>query len=393
MSRRANGEGSIYESPKGSGRWYATLFIDGKRHKRGPVSRKEAFQKLQELHALRENRGELGTSRQTVAVFLEAWLRDVVKPHLRPKTYRTYADQVRLHIVPAVGHVRLDRLSSQQVQRFLTAMQESGLSASTVNQTRRTLRTALAQARRWRLILENPVDHVRVAAPESGRTGGILRPAEAQSLLDAAADDRLQALYVVSLALGLRQGEALGLTWSDVDLDKGQLTIRKQLQRVDGVLQRVEPKTRRSRRTIALPTFAVIALRQHRTRQLEERLQVGPAWPDNDLVFTTSVGTPVSARNVLRSFKRHLRSAGLPDIRWHDLRHTTASFLAMQGVHQRTAMEILGHSTTAMTTEIYTHVMPEWQRDAASRMNDLLGASGARESQLLPALLPETADA
>ncbi len=170
----------------------------------------------------------------------------------------------------------------------------------------------------------------------------------------------------------LRRGEALGLRWTDVDLDTSTLKVRTSLQRVDGRLQLVEPKTARSRRTIALPQSAIIALRHHRVRQLQERLLAGQRWHDTGMVFTTTIGTPLDPRNVYRHFQRALAEAGLPQKRFHDLRHTCATLLLAQGVHPRGVMDILGHSQIALTMDTYSHVIPALQREAAGRMDALL---------------------
>lgn len=173
-----------------------------------------------------------------------------------------------------------------------------------------------------------------------------------------------------------RQGEALGLRWDDVDLDAGTLTIRKSLQRVDGELQLVEPKTAKSRRTVALPDVAVSALRAHRVRQIEERLLAGSRWNDTGLVFTTTIGTGLDGRNVTRQFQKLLEDARLPRQRFHDLRHTCASLLLAQGVHPRVVMETLGHSQVRLTMDTYSHVIPQLQREAAGRIDAILSARG-----------------
>lgn len=195
---------------------------------------------------------------------------------------------------------------------------------------------------------------------------------QARTILDAIRGNRFEALYSVALAVGLRRGEALGLRWDDVDLDAGTLKVRTALQRIDGKLQLVEPKTSRSRRTIALPDMAVAALRSHRARQLQERLLAGSRWQDTGMVFTTSIGTYMEPRNLTRHFNRTVKNAGLPPKRFHDLRHTCASLLLAQGVHARVVMEILGHSQIGLTMDTYSHVAPSLQRDAAGRMNDAL---------------------
>lgn len=183
----------------------------------------------------------------------------------------------------------------------------------------------------------------------------------------------MEALYSVALAVGLRRGEALGLSWRDIDLDKGTLALRKQLQRIYGKLRLVDLKTKRSRRTIILPQIAVTALKAHRSRQIEERLSAGPFWQETGLVFTTTIGTPLEAGNVARrSFKKLLRKAGLPDIQFHALRHTAATLLLAQNVHPRVVMETLGHSQISLTMNTYSHVLPTLQHEAATKMNALL---------------------
>ncbi len=202
-----------------------------------------------------------------------------------------------------------------------------------------------------------------------------MSPEQAREFLQAAKGERLEALYTVALTLGLRQGEALGLRWLDVDLDTGQLHVRHALQRVRGKLQLVEPKTSRSRRALVMPPSVMTALREHRRRQLKERLAAGPLWQEQDFVFTTTIGTPLDATNVVRRYRAILDRAGLPRMRYHDLRHSCASLLLAQGVELRTIMEILGHSQIATTADIYAHVLPALQRDAASRMEALLTGS------------------
>ncbi|MFW6074172.1 MAG: site-specific integrase [Chloroflexota bacterium] len=174
----------------------------------------------------------------------------------------------------------------------------------------------------------------------------------------------------------LRLGEALGLLWEHVDLETGQIRVVHQLQRIDRRWQLVPPKSRQSRRTIPLPRASVTALRAHRELQQLERLAGGAEWGGPfDLVFTSTVGTPLDESNVRRQLRAILRQAGLRDIRFHDLRHTCASLLLVQGVHPRVVMETLGHSQISLTLDTYSHVLPVLQRDAAERMDALLRGS------------------
>src|SRR5262249_51095981 len=211
-----------------------------------------------------------------------------------------------------MGRVRLDKLMPADVQALMNRKREAGLSAKTVQYMRGVLRSALNRALRWGLVPRNVAD--LVDGPKVERYE--IRPfmlAEARAFLDTVRGNRLEALYSVALTMGLRQGEALGLRWEDVDLDAGTLQVRRQLQRVGGQLQPVAVKTARSRRTLAMPPSIVGALREHRRRQVQDRLLAGSRWRETGYVFTTSIGTPLEARNVVRSFKATLVRAGLPD--------------------------------------------------------------------------------
>ncbi len=375
MARRANGEGTI--SQRRDGRWWARITLpDGRRKAFYGKTRQEVAQQLaQALHA-RHQGLPLASERQTVGQYLTWWL-TTAQPTLRPRTYARYQQLVRLHLGPGLGAIPLARLGPPQVQAFLQAKRAEGLSPRTVQFLHAVLRRALGQAERWGLVARNVarlVSPPRVERPEVQP----LTVAEARRLLEAARGDRLEALYTVALALGLRQGEALGLRWQDIDLHQGTLTVRYQLQRHAGAFSLVEPKTARSRRTLTLPAVALEALRQHRARQAEARLRAGPLWQPPawapDLVFTTGVGTPLDARNVVRHYHRLLQRAGLPRLRFHDLRHTAASLLLAQGVSLRVVMETLGHSQISLTANLYTHVVPALQREAAARMDAALGS-------------------
>lgn len=214
--------------------------------------------------------------RLTVGAYLTQWLETCVRPSVRPRTSQRYTQLVRLHLAPALGRLPLQRLGPQDVQRFLLAKQESGLSARTVRFIHAVLRRALGQAEKWGLV---PRNVARLVTPPKAERPTI-RPftvEEARRLLATVrwTVRRLEALYVLALTLGLRQGELLGLAWEDVDLDRGVLTIRHQLQWLDGRWALTEPKTRRSRRTLPLPPLVREALRAHRLRQKEERLRAG----------------------------------------------------------------------------------------------------------------------
>ena len=172
--------------------------------------------------------------------------------------------------------------------------------------------------------------------------------------------------------MGLRQGEALGLTWKDIDLQMGYMRITKQLQRVHGSPELVEPKTERSRRTLAMPPMIGAALHDHFARQQLERKTAGKRWHEMGLVFTTPIGTPLDGTAVTKQFHRVLQGAGLPQRRFHDLRHSCATLLLVQGVSPRVVMDVLGHSQIGLTMNTYSHVIPDLRKDAATRMQYLL---------------------
>jgi integrase len=279
-----------------------------------------------------------------------------------------------------------DRLKSgrQPLPRRLKAGKEPpppqppsnpALTPRTVQHIHATLRTALDQALRWNLVGRN-VDTL-VDAPRVRQTEvQPYMPEDAKKLLDALKDDRLSALYSAGLAVGLRQGEALGLRWPDVDFDSGILAVRNSLQRIDGKLQLVEVKSQK-RRTITLPQVAIDALLKHRARQDQERQLAGTRWREGTFVFTTSIGTPLEGSTVTHRFQAALKTAGLRRIRFHDLRHSCATLLLAQGVHPRVIMEILGHSQISVTMNLYAHVIPAMQKEVAGRMDAILSTPPA----------------
>jgi integrase len=372
--KRGQGEGSIYK--RKDGLWVAAVNLG---YQSGKLRRKVYYGKTREevqerlVAALSDvQKGiPIPTERQTLAQFLQSWLAEVVKPSVRPKTLKTYDYIVKLHILPDLGNRVLTKLSPQDVQRFLNDKLKSGLSARTVRHINDTLRCALNMALKWGLVSRNVA--TLVGPPRIQRKEiRSFAPEDARTFLKAIKGDRLEALFSVALSLGLRQGEALGLRWQDVDFDAGTLRVSFAIQRIEGRLQMVEPKTERSRRVLPLPKTVVSALRAHRSRQLEEKLALGPEWQETGLVFTSSIGTPLEPRNVVRKFHALLKDAGLPRSRFHDLRHSCASLLLAQGVPARTVMEILGHSQISLTMNTYAHVMPAMKQDAMDLMESIL---------------------
>lgn len=311
----------------------------------------------------------------TMGKFLDQWLEESAKPSIRRLTYDSYDRIIRIHIKPELGHLKLAKLTPQHVQSFMNLKLREGASPRYVQYFHAVLRRALSQAYKWGMVPRNVAK--LVSPPQVKRPEIVpLTPAQSRVFLQAAKGDRLEALYSVAIALGLRLGEALGLKWDDIDFEAGTLRVCNSLQRVKGGgWMLVEPKTARSRRTIHLPKATSQALREHRKRQVSERLLSGDRWQEHGFVFTTIKGTPLLGWNIAkRSFKPLLKKAGLPNIRFHDLRHTAASLLLAQGVQPRVIMETLGHSSISLTMDVYSHVMPLMKQDAAEKMDEILGA-------------------
>jgi integrase len=310
----------------------------------------------------------------TVSEYLDRFLEDVQRGSVRESTYSRDKYLVTNHVKPTLGRVKLKNLSAMHLQRLYREKQDAGLSASTVQKAHHILHKALAQAVRWDLIARNPADAVKAPRPASGE----MRPLSAEEvsmLLEAAQGDRLEALYVLAVTTGMRRGELLGLKWPDVDLEYGRLSIRRALIRAGngGRVALAETKTRGSRRTVNLTQRAVEALRSHLERQLAKIEAAGDLYSDEGLVFTTEAGTPINPSNLRqRSFAPLLIKAGLPHIRFHDLRHTCATLLLSKGVHPKFVQELLGHASIAITLDTYSHVMPGMGDQTAAAMEDVL---------------------
>jgi integrase len=334
-------------------------------------TRAEVKAKLAALQA-ELTRGQLPAGRvPTVAEFLRSWLEISVKPRLRPLTYAGYKVNVEKHLIPTLGRYRLDQLTPLQVQELMNERLSAGLSTRSVAYIHQVLRTALGLAVRWDLVSRNVARLVDRPRIERKRINP-LTPDEARKFLAAIRGHRLEALFSVALALGLRQGEALGLRWDDINFSAGTLRVSHQLQRIDTRLTLVPPKTEKSRRTLVMPELIVERLREHEKRQVVEKLWAGSKWQENGLIFANRVGEPTQARRVIEQFHEALAHAGLRRVRFHDLRHSCATLLLVQGVSPRVVMEVLGHSEIALTMNAYSHVVPELQQEAAHRMQAIL---------------------
>lgn len=267
---------------------------------------------------------------------------------------------------------RLAELDRGHLDRLYHQRLAAGLSPTTVRHVQAILHRVLEQAVRWGVVARNVADLV----DPPRRAQRDMRPLDAvqvRRLLDAAHGDRLEAIFVLAVTTGMRRGELLALRWRGVDLDGASLSVTGTLHQTPSGLVVAEPKTPRSRRRIDLTPTAVAALRRHRTAQLEERLLAGSLWQEGGFVFTNVVGRAVDPGNLLlRAFAPLLTRAGLPRMRFHDLRHTAATLMLTRGVHPKIVSEMLGHATIAITLDTYSHVLPTMQQAAARAMEDVL---------------------
>jgi integrase len=313
--------------------------------------------------------GEVVTNEKlTVTGFAAQWL-EAVEPSLRPSTFRRYADMLRVHILPQLGKRPLALLTPFDLQRFYANRLAYGLSSTSVHHLHVMLHRVLKQAERWGMVTRNVsslVDAPRRTFPEI--TTWNLE--QVNHFFTIADQHDLAALWRLALLTGMRRGELLGLKWEDIDLDRGVLAVRRTMSRGKGGQWELgQPKTASGRRSIALPASCVTVLRKQRANQNVQRLRLGELWQDCGFVFTNRTGESLHVNSLGAAFKAVTATSGLPVIRFHDLRHTSATLLLAQGVHPKIVQERLGHADISMTLNRYSHVTPDMQRSAADMLD------------------------
>lgn len=388
MSRRARGDDSVYRD---GSRWRGVIHLgvgpDGQRLRK-KVRGKSKAEVLDKLKALRRefDAGLVrADDRLTMRMFLDRWVSTNLDGLVSEKTRDSYADTVRLHLKPALGNVVVRRLTVADVDRVWRTKREQGYKPNSIRIMRTVLRLALTQAEREGLVTRNVAalsGSPRIRAAE----GRALTVGEARELLAALSGHRLELVITLALVFGLRRGEALGLRWAALDLDVGTLRVTHSVKRVKsppGEATKThivvgELKTRRSRRTLFLTPQLVELLRKHRARQTEERIAAGRAYQDRGLIFPTEIGTPLDPDNFSHTFSRLTKRAGLGHWHPHELRHSGASLMLAQGTDLYVVSEILGHSSIAITKDVYGHLVEGHQRTAAEAMSAaLLGPLGS----------------
>lgn len=395
-SRKPNRASTVYEGADGW--WHGRVTVgvrdDGSPDRRHVMGKTQAVV-LAKVRRLEKSRDEGRTpkpgARWTVEQWLEHWLENIARPSLRVRSYEAYRNAVTKHLVPGIGKHRLDRLEPEHLEVLYRKMTSQGAKAATAHQVHRTVRTALGEAVRRGHVSRNVATLARAprVRPEPVEPFTL---EEVQAILRASADEPNGARWAVALALGLRQGEALGLHWSDVDLDRGLLSIRRTRsrpryehgcspvcgkspgrcpQRVQSNDDLGETKSDAGRRTIGLPEELVSILKEHRQEQDVQRAAARQLWVEGDFVFTEATGTPINPVTDYHRWKALLKRAGVREARLHDARHTAATVLLVLGVPERTAMGIMGWSTTAMAAR-YQHITDPIRASVARQVGGLI---------------------
>ncbi|MGE0135107.1 MAG: tyrosine-type recombinase/integrase [Dehalococcoidia bacterium] len=369
MGRRARGEGSIRHI---GDRWEVRLRTNGRETQRTCSSQAAAIAALDEM----KRQAALGIpARYTVGDCIDDFLGQASARQWTPTTVASYEDVLLHHVRPAIGRVQLAALRVADVQRVLDVMRERGLSGRYIAHARSVLRAAINHAMRMELAHRNVATLVTLPTERRQEQRALTRE-ELGRLFAALEGERLRMMIVLMGTVALRRGEALALRWADVDLDAGLLTIRRTATRLNGEHYEGEPKTARSRRTIALPPSLVSGLRAQRAAVVAEQLRLGPAWKDADYVFPGEDGGPCSANALRLALSRGLKGADIDGhVRIHDLRHSAISSLLAAGGSLQDAQALAGHASITLTADLYGHHMPDQRAATAARIEAYLGSA------------------
>jgi integrase len=344
--------------------WIAQITLpDGKRRRKRSKSQKVVRDWLLSQRDSVRDGLVVSDEKITVGQFIDRYIADVATHTLKPKTLQEYKYLIRLHIKPALGSTRLAKLTPIHVQRFYSEKLNSGLSKRTVQFMHSVLHKALEQALKWGMVVRNVSDLVDPPNPKR-KAPVTWNQEQVRRFLDHVQDHRWYPIYVLAVYCGFREGEVLGIHFEDVDLLHAKIYVRHAVQYIIGQgLVITEPKSDSGKRPVSLPGYAHTVLTDYLIQQTRTQ----------GLVFVTKNDTPISPRNLVRHFKEATEQAGLPEIRFHDLRHTHASLLLAAGVHPKLVQERLGHSQISLTMDTYSHLLPGMSDEAASKFDELMG--------------------
>ena len=336
----------------------------------GFKTKKEAEKALADIIAKIEKGEYFEPANITVAQYLDYWLDTYAKINVAPSTYRRYTEfaaHIKSH---NIGKIILPKLKPAHIQGFYSFLLEKNLSKSTVLKIHRMFRLSLKHAVNWQFIISNPADAVTPPRPDKVEMQ-VWDIETSKKFLNDIADTPIFIPVLLALQTGMRSGEICGLKWEYVDLSRGFLIVKYALQRINGVLALKEPKTTKSMRTIALMDYTVQALKEHKRKQNKIKLLMGSAYNDQDFVCAWEDGRPYDPHYLGQKFTKLIKQLGYPKIRFHDLRHTHATMLLQQGINPKIVSERLGHSQISVTLDTYSHVLPNIQKEAVSRMEKL----------------------
>lgn len=369
---------------KKGNRYYAVVYVDGKPKWHSipgaKVTKKEAERYLNELVNKIEKNLYVDSRKMTVEDLLAKWIEG--RTDLAPKTFKRHKEIIDLHLIPALGHIKLDKLQPLHLQDYYDTALKSGrigrkyadnpgLSASTVLQHHRVLHAALNQAMEWGLLARNVSDAVR----KPKKTDPVNFEPSLEMIfevLEALRGDIIYIPTVLALNTGVRRGEVLGFRWKDYNEKTGVIRVIQTLQRVKGEgLKFLPPKTKGSKRIIELPNNVILLLEQHKARQDIIRMSLGDTYQDQDLICCWDDGRPIDPDIVTKHFEKVTEKLGYPDFRFHDLRHAHATFLLAEGVDFKTMQARLGHATAAFMLDRYSHAIPSKQKQAATKAGEL----------------------
>ena len=367
--RRCNREGAIYQ--RGDGKWRAQVTLDGRRLSFSAKTRRECLEWFKKTNGLIDDGMTYASTKVTFEEFITGWLSSS-KASIKRTTWTHYNQVMHSYVIPFIGHVKVKDLRPDQIQGLYDQLLAQGGGTYTVIKIHTVLRSALSQAVKTGMIGRNPAS---VTKPPKApfREMKIYDESQVNQMLVSSKNNRLDALYHFAVTTGMRQIELLGLKWADLNWKNQTIKIERQLVRPDGRgIQSAPPKTKFGRRILTLGTRTIEVLKCHKKHQQSEVQSAGDRWIEHDLIFPNTLGNPIHPRNLLRDFYQLLRDAGLPKIRFHDLRHTSASLMLNHGVPLIVVCRRLGHSKPSITLDVYGHLIPGTQLEAAEKIDDLV---------------------
>ena len=353
-SRRRNGDGNTYRHKNG---WRTVISHKG--HTVTAMGRSEQESRRlakEKIKALPIYDGSLvpAAAKLTTGEYLTNWITKKHKTSIAATTYRRYASLINVHIIPALGPIKLQAITKNHINALMLQMREKGQSARSQQQARAVLSAAFESAMEDDLVASNPVTKSRTITVDTAQIHP-LSLVEVQTLLAKTMELQMQARVRMAVLYAMRQGEALGLQWRDVDFNKKTVFIWQQVQKIEGVYEFVKLKSEDSSRTLEIDDETLAALKAHKIQQNVDRLSMGDKWEDHDLVFTTTNGKPIDCKTDYRQWHRALAIAGLPIKRLHDARHTAATLLFDQGIDIEVIRRFMGHSSVLLTSKTYVH--------------------------------------